>query len=215
MDFLNAVRIVFDPTILGDSRINVDNVRLVMFGAPGERHVRNSINDSENTSWYTPFVKNQDFSKISVSDLKPDPTHVNVFYLVYKGEETALNGKIMNHLHPVHSYIHKILTDLDRMMISTNPGEFQTVSPTNRREGFLEKMSTDVYFTHILTSHLLLSFLRLLRSPREGFDDNGFRKGIPEEEQNSQDFLVLSLAHERNFDHESTELYVSRATKEM
>lgn len=178
MNFLNAVRIVFDPTIPGDSRVNVDNVRLVIFGVSGERHVRNSINDSEDTSWYIPFVKNQDFSEIATVDLKSDPTHVDVFYLVYKGEETSLKGKVMNHLHPIHSYIHKILTDLDRMMISRNPGEFQKVSPTDRDEGFLEEMSKDNYFTHIFTGHLLLSFLRLLRSPRKGFDTNGFPEGM-------------------------------------
>ena len=103
-NYITGARIAFDPTKPKESRFDVSVVRLAMF--PGEdgkkrkkgnpdHRIRVSIGHSKSTSWFIPFKKGEDLSKITADKLIPDPVHLNQVYLLFKGDEVPPTVKVL------------------------------------------------------------------------------------------------------------------------
>lgn len=164
-----------------DDVVDVAKVRLALFGEPGGPELKRSIHGSPWTSWYVAFEETKE--ELSVADLTPDPTHHDVVYIVFRDESVsdAVKGGASK-LH-VLEYIFFAVTTLAR---------------TTKEKLFFEVL----YTTYMPT------FVTLLRSPLEGFSNEGVREG-----ERVADFLLLIVEHGKNLDPRSTVVYVSKRTK--
>ena len=187
LSFAHAVRISINYS--RGIVVDVNRVSLVAFGSELHLQVKKSIGSSAWTSWYIPFEKDRDFGKITVADLKDDPAHHDVFYLLFEDEEAADSWKITTLGFPVIDYIRHVVTN------------FAATVQSPRKD-----VSTEDYFLHQLEFNHVPAFHRLLRTPKKGFDSNGIAEG------DYLDLLLLSVEQEHNFDPESSGVYFSRRT---
>ena len=193
LSFAHAVRISvnYNEGIV----VDVSRVSLVAFGSALHLQVKKSIGGSAWTSWYVPFEKDRDFGKITVADLVHDPAHYDVFYLLFEDEEAADIWKITTLGFPVIDYIRHVVTN------------FATTVQSPRID-----VSTEDYFLHQLEFCHVPAFHRLLRTPKTGFDYNGFDYNAGGD---YLDLLLLIVEQEQNFDPESSGVYFSRRTLKL
>ena len=210
LDFLTSVRIAVDFKIGEDAQVDVNKVRLALFGTPGTtRELKKSINGSVWTSWYITFDDSQDLSEVTVHDLTDDPTHHDVFYLVFKDEEVSDSWKYSSCCLHVLEYIALVVTNLAETHQSASPSKSRgNKRPRVEEGGDFNKDFVDYFdhFFHILDRIYVPTFLTLLRSPLEGFSWNGTREG------EFCDPLLLVVEKDENLDPTSSAVYVSRRT---
>lgn len=193
LSFLTAVRIAvdFNKDFDKDDAVNVTKVRLALFGEPGGPELKRSINGSSWTSWYVAFEEGQQLRHLSVADLTSDPTHHDVVYVVFRDEHVSDVMKGGASGLRVLEYIFFVVTTLARTTKCT------------QASNCAEKHFFDVLYTIYVPT-----FETLLRSPLEGFSNEGVREG-----ERVVDFHLLVVEHGMNLDPMSTAVYVSRRTR--
>lgn len=218
--FVNAVRVFRDPTKKRDVAMDVDTVRLAVFDKEGGGvTIRVSLRDSDATSYYTYFMKGQDLSDVKVAQLIADPTHLDVYYLIFKGEERAFSRPYITKNEPVCVYIAQILSDFEATAESPQRPSYKPVQPqlngtpkkplTPPKKDYLTTMTRDMYIDHIMRTIYFPSFLQLLRAPKDGYTISGQR----EDGEGNEEHLLLMVEQAKNFDEDSTSFYASFATK--
>ena len=177
--FHRAVRIAVDA----ERRVEVAKVNLVFFGEPGNRRLKKSIAGSPWTSWYTSIDTNP--STVTLANLIQDPTHHNVYYILYKDEDAGEVSKASCLGLEVIDYIGEVVS-----------ARAKTVKPSR--------------LYHLLEEYYIPGFVRLLRTPLEGYDRNGERDG-----DRAGDALLMMVQQEANFDPKSVGVFNSKRTSRL
>lgn len=212
--FVKAVRVVVDLKQEPDQRINVCSVRQVFFGDPGSMHARKSIGDSGECTWYIPFERDEDLSKITCTSpkLNKDDRDKTVYYLLYKGEWSAYNSTACSGTDTVVNYISRVTADFARCARPPRgtelvPGYMKNCDPRQKKEIFATKPMED-YFRDQFMNFFIPGFLGLLMTPREGFDQDG----MVADGSGEEDVRMLAVRQRHNLDPESVEVFVSYPT---
>lgn len=120
LSFIPAVRVVLDLQQLEpDMRIDVSSVKLVLFGESGERYLKTRRGSlTYKTSYFVPL------GDTVLQELKPDPRHLDVFYLCCS-EEAMKRSKSSTEREPVLSYISQVLRDEERCIKAPDKPKFK------------------------------------------------------------------------------------------
>lgn len=197
--------------------MDVDTVRLAVFGKEdGSLTMRVSLGDDHATSYYTYFVTGHDRSDLSGAKLIPDPTHLDVYYLIFKGEERAFARPHITKNERICVYIAQILSDLEAKAEAPKTPSYNREPELNSKKpfappkkDFLTTMTRDMYIDHILRTIYFPSFLQLLRTPKDGYTMSGER----EDGEGNEELLLMMVEQTDNFHRDSTSFYASFATK--
>lgn len=198
LSFLHAVRIAVDFRTKNGVVVDVSQVRLTIFGKPGDRSLKKSIGGSPRTSWYIDYDEDEDLSNVTVDDVVGDPVHHDVVYLVFEDEEVAQIPRLCLMGETVLDYVKLVVTNKVRGLQKTGHKRSRDFDP-------------EVYFFDVLKTVYAPAFMSLLRSPLEGFDKDGIRldgTGV-------KDNLLLLIEQEENFDKTSSTIYISKRTKRL
>lgn len=212
--FVKAVRIVVDLEQRPDERVSVCSARQVFFGEPGSIHARKSIRGSAECTWYIPFERDQDLSKITYSNLIQDPRDQTVYYVLYKGEWSAHNSTVITGTDTVINYISRCASDFARAAEPPRgtefvPGYMKNCDPRQKKEIFAAK-PMEKYFRERFMFFEIPGYLKLLSTPREGFDQNG----MVADGSGEEDVRMLPVRQQHNLDPDSVEVFVSYPTLE-
>ena len=165
-----ALRIVVDFDVEEDERrVDVTGVRLAMFGRPGRRFMRASLQGKPETSWFFPLE--QDVPVDPHAALSDDPTHLDVFYLCSKDEQASQRrDKVATRGETVEVFILQTLTNLAKIVQAPEPPKFNEnlivrkmhAKSQRQKRSFMYGFSREVYFFHLLRNFYMPAFLRLL-----------------------------------------------------
>lgn len=215
--FVNAIRIVVDLNQKPNDRTDVSSVRQVFFGEPGKMYARKSINNSGECTWFIPFDRDEDLSKISYwsPQLQNDHRDKTVYYLLYKGEWSAYDTTSCSGTDTVINYISRVTSDFARSVEAPKgpeyiPGYKKNSDPRQKKD-VVSHFSMEKYFRDRFMVFEIPGFLWLLMAGREGFDNDGkVADGSGDEDER-----LLAVRQRHNLDPESVELFVSYPTLQL
>lgn len=214
LSFVKAIRIVVNLKQKPDERTDVCSVRQVFFGEPGEMHARKSIKDSGECTWFIPYDRDEDLSKITYKSpqLKNDPLDKTVYYLLYKGEWAAYNCTSCTGTDTVINYICRVTSDFARLIQAPRGSEtvpnYKKNCDSRQKKDMVSSQSVERYFRDQFMAFHIPGFLWLLMTGREGFDQDGMVAGG----SGGEDVRMVAVRQRHNLDPESVELFVSYPT---
>lgn len=151
-------------------------------------------------------------STVTFSDLIPDPTHLRVYYLLFRGEGEARKKKVRTGTDTVIEHIGRVTLDKAKTIESPTRmrnGKKGKESP-NIGKDTISYMTREEYFHHLYVMFTLDGFLNLLKTPLPGFDDDGrVLDGSGEEE-----LRLLGVDQVCNLDSNTADVFVSFPTVE-
>lgn len=203
LSFQQSIRVVVD---FGDSRcVDISHSRLVFFGKPGRRSFRH-----DGHTWHIFNDPCQDLSTVTLEDLTPDPLHLRVYYLLFRGENEAGSKKVRTGTDNVIGHIGRCTLDIANTLPTPTPMRDPKKGKKSPQigEDIISAMSMEQYFHHVYVNLILVGFLNILKSPLPGFDKDG-RK---EDGLGDEDVRFLGVDQVGNLDDDSVDLFVSLPT---